>query len=273
MPAFFFGLGDVTNNKPVQTDESGTSALTQSNAISNDRTISLSRSLRGSQQSSIISSPSSGEDIEKYYTTRREIEESSMAANPIMHRSLEDVDYWRHRAGWYDDAVDIIDDIYSAGDDYAELEQNPGGLENFLGGDITADIIGITVAFLCLAVLVIVVRTIRRKSRESGSGEKSRSSNRSRSASSKRGRASSNKSLSSDKRSRSRARSVGRESRSRSKSRGLERERSSRSKSRGRRETSENDYSLMEEGGSSKKSSRPRSKSRSSSRRKGEVLV
>lgn len=231
-------------------------------------------SLRDIQQSSMKSTPSSADKLQAYMEVESENHESAPVPNLIQQRNLEDVNYWRHRAGWYDDEMDGgTDDIFGAGgDDYVEEMQNSGNLENFLEGDITADIIGITVAFLCLAVLVIVVRTIRRKSRESGSGDKNRSSSRSRSGSSKRGRSSSNKSVSSDKRSRSRARSAGRE-RSRSKSRGIERQRSSRSKSRGRRETSGNDYTLMEDGDSGRKSSRARSKSRSSSRRKAEVLV
>lgn len=184
------------------------------------------------------------------------------------HRKLEDVDYWRKRAGWYDDDAKmteynqgVYDTYYSVTDD--QVSQGGSGSStttSFFGsGDVITSSIKVFAGIVGLAIFLLLVRALRRRS----SGGKKKSTRRgfggvdpdtlTRSQSSK-GRSS------------SRARSA-----SRARSKSGERLKRSRSRSRARRhkeeEDSGKDYNLMEEGEKEKESkSSSRSKSRDKKR-------
>jgi len=182
-------------------------------------------------------------------------------------RALEDVDYWRKRAGWYDDDQSMVS--YNAGvmtgyynendDDYTPTYSNESSSSSssssksssFLSGisyqmsDIMVTAAQIFGGLIALVIVIMVIRAMGRK--------RSRQSRKSSSA-------------------KSRARS---KSRTRSKSR-------SRSKSRKRDSADGADYSLMDDNkshrssrsGRSSRSSRSKSKSRSKSRtRKDESML
>lgn len=213
-------------------------------------------------------------------------------------RLLEDVDYWRKRAGWYDDDESMLeynkgvyDTYYSLDDEYdpsasASSSGGGGGAKNGLGTALKA--LGVIAG---IGVLFVLVRTILRRRSESASDKtKSLSSDdeggHGRSGRSKSRSGSASRSASRHRRSSSRARSKSVSGRSRSKSVDR-RSRSGRSRSRSRRKSGDGgDYDLMgdeEEGRSQRTSRSGRSRSRSgrtrsrskarSSRQKEEMLV
>lgn len=165
------------------------------------------------------------------------------------NRKLDEVEYWRKRAGWYDDDESmseynngIYNSYYSIDDDNNLSEASSESLSGEGGGlnfntDIIKTVGQVAGALLGVILLFMLVRAISRGSarrKKSDTGEKPR------------------------KRSGSRRRST---SRSRSKSRPR-----SRSKRSGNGGTGDDNYELMEEG--KKESSRPRSRSKARSRSK-----
>jgi len=180
-----------------------------------------------------------------------ELEEGELnhAARRIVKRKLDDVDYWRKRAGWYDDDISMTEynsgvyNSYYSIDDDDSTSSTSSGSDNSSGISFDSGMIT-TVLQICgalagIAVLFMLIRAISRGSVQRKKKTDERSSRR--------------------KRSSSRRRSG---SRSRSKSR---------TRSRSKRRASSDDYELMEE-----KSQRSRSKGRSRSKsrsRKEEMLV
>lgn len=220
-------------------------------------------------------------------------------------RLLEDVDYWRKRAGWYDDDESMLeynqgvyDTFYSLDDEYdpetASGNSSGGGAGSKKGLSIAFKALGVIAG---VGVLVLLVRTIiRRRSASVAASDKTKSltsddeggneggrSGRSKSRSGSASRSSSRHRRSS---SRARSKSVSGSGRSRSKS-VSGRSRSGRSRSRSRRKSGNGEnYDLMgdeEEARSQRTSRSSRSRSRSgrtrsrskarSSRHKEEMLV
>ncbi|CAB9521415.1 expressed unknown protein [Seminavis robusta] len=168
-----------------------------------------------------------------------------------LRRRAEEIDYWRKRAGWFDDDVSMrefnngVYDTYYQIDDDAVLEsggQKGGGKRQGLG-----TFLKVASALLALIVFLLLFRAITRriapakKSSKDGKSSKSRSESKSRS-----GRSSSSRSRS------------GRSTSGRS--------RSGRSRSRSRKSSSSSNYELMDDktDAQSRKSSRSRSRSRRS---------
>ena len=172
-------------------------------------------------------------------------------------RNLEDVDYWRHRAGWFDDDEamkqyneGVYDTFYSTTDDdrfasSSSSSKTSSKLSTFFGsGEIVTTSIKVFAGIIGVAVFVLLVRAVRRVSQ---SRKKST-------------RKISNLSTASAKRP---------SSRSRSRSKSKMRSRSSRSRSRRRKSRNEDngkDYSLMEDGEGTKSLRSSKSKSRDKSR-------
>lgn len=198
--------------------------------------------------------------------------ESPSLHQNLVHRKLEEVEYWRQRTGWYDDDVSMreynagIHDGYyrSEDDDMGTTSSSGSGLQVGALGGIATTVTKVVMGLLALIMVILFVRAIRRRMTPSSSSKKSRRSSR------ERGRDGDASSRPSRHRSASRSRS----SRSRSKSGDrVRRSRSSRSRSRARKPDDGKDYALMsdEEGGRSRKSRKERrvrsSRSRSRARR------
>jgi len=178
-----------------------------------------------------------------------------------LRRRTEDVDYWRKRAGWFDDDVSmqefnsgVYDTYYQLDDDAAiRARQNASSKNKLMGAGSTGlmTFLKIGAAVLVVVFAVLLFRAVNRRSASS------------------RKISSSSKHSTTDSKHRPRSRS-----------------RSSRSRSRSRRQTSSSaNYELMDEKSErSKRSSRSRSRSRrhstgrksrsrSKSRQNKEVLV
>lgn len=177
--------------------------------------------------------------------------------HPYPSRLLEDVDYWRKRAGWYDDDESMKDynsgvynSYYSIDDDLATGTQDSTANNNKY--EMLAAIAQILAALIGLAAFIMLIRAVTRGSKTKS---RSRSSHRDLPVS----------------RSKSKTRSVSR-SRGSGRSRSKSRTRSSRSLSRSRRSVNESqvcssaDYELMGEKGTLSKPRRSRSRSKSKSR-------
>lgn len=191
------------------------------------------------------------DEVDMLFDLQLEEQQLRVAARRVAaNRKLDEVEYWRKRAGWYDDDESmseynngIYNSYYSIDDDNNLSEASSESLSGEGGGinfntDIIKTVGQVAGALLGVVLLFMLVRAISRGSarRKKGgdSGEKPR------------------------KRSGSRRRST---SRSRSKSRPR-----SRSKRSGNGGTGDDNYELMEEG--KKESSRPRSRSKARSRSK-----
>lgn len=89
-------------------------------------------------------------------------------------RKLDDVDYWRHRAGWFDDDVSmkqynsgVLSSTYSTNDDYTHKKSrssSSGSLSYWMKDILTAlgQILG---AFVALAVIIMIIRFMRRSNK------------------------------------------------------------------------------------------------------------
>uniref|UniRef100_A0A7S4M861 Uncharacterized protein n=1 Tax=Odontella aurita TaxID=265563 RepID=A0A7S4M861_9STRA len=225
---------------------------------------------------------------------------------PQQIRALEDVDYWRKRAGWFDDDESMMeynkgvyDTYYSLDDEYSEdgSSSSSSGSSSRGGGmgkkniAIALKVVGAVAAF---GILLCICRAIsRRRSEAAVASEKTKSlasdgeeGGRNGRSKSRSGTASS-RSSSRHRRSSSRARSKS-VSGGRSRSKSVDRRSGSgRSRSRSRRKAGDGDnYELMgdeEEGRSQRTSRTSRSRSRSGrtrsrskarpSRNKEEMLV
>lgn len=147
-------------------------------------------------------------------------------------RRLEDIEYWRERAGWFDDDESMkeynngVYDAYYQGDDGAGRHSRSGGGRGRKGShaDVVKTVLKVIIVLVAIGLCVLMFRAIMRRI-SSPKKEKVRSDSKSRS--------------------------------SRSKSR-------SRSRSRSRKSGAAGDYSLMEDQES--KSSRSKRSSRSKSR-------
>lgn len=170
-----------------------------------------------------------------------------LLAKANLRRRVEDVDYWRQRAGWFDDDVTmqeynsgVYDTYYQLGDDdTATRRHHSGSKHGFMRGSsglMTFFKIGSVILAIIFGILLF--RALNRRtssSRKSGSSKhtatdskhrpRSRSRSRSRHASS----SSTNYDLMDEKSERSK-----RSSRSRSRSRRHSKSRSSRSRSKSR---------------------------------------
>jgi len=212
----------------------------------------------------------------------------SVGTLPRNGRKLEDVDYWRKRAGWYDDDASMLEynqgvyDTYYSLDDLFEAEDGEGGGGHRGGsiasGKIAATAVKALLALLGVGLIILLFRALRRRSQsESGGDESDKEGRRDRKLRDKSKPRSGSASRSSARRrssSRPRSKSVSGSGASRSRSKSLPRSRSGsgpgRSRSRSRK-TGDN-YELMDEeearstktGRSSR--SRSRSKKRSGSR-------
>uniref|UniRef100_A0A7S2IBV1 Uncharacterized protein n=1 Tax=Helicotheca tamesis TaxID=374047 RepID=A0A7S2IBV1_9STRA len=198
-------------------------------------------------------------------------------------RILEDVNYWRQRAGWADDDTTmqefnqgVYDSYYAMDDVFLSSNANADGSTGKAGGIMKlAKFVGLILGVL---LVYLLVRAVRRSISGSSSGSSS-GSKKSKSSSSGSGSRSTSRRRSS---SRARATSLGR---SRSKSVGRTRSSRSRSRSRRAKSSSDDDYALMEDDQRPRKSgrsrsrtvrrsrSRARSKNRESSAPKENMLV
>lgn len=163
-----------------------------------------------------------------YHPTRRQLRHH--------HRRAEDVDYWRKRAGWFDDDEAMreynsgVYDAYYQLDDDQTKGRGGGGAGGLANSDLASNAIKALSVLVALGLCILIFRVI---SRRLGDGTKEKKKKRS-------------------------------SSRERSKSR-------SRSRSRSRRDRRDSGYDLMEDaetGGEDGevKSSRSRRSSRSKSR-------
>lgn len=155
-----------------------------------------------------------------------------------MLRRLEDIEYWRKRAGWYDDEVSMKEFNNGVYDTYYQLDDDNVNRRHKSGTSPVGNSKGLATFLKIGAVVLAVVIAIllyRALSRRSSSSNKDRSS----------------KGGSSDSKTRSRSKSASRS-------------RSSRSRSRSRRASSSGNYDLMDDKSESRsrKSSRSRSRSR-----------
>jgi hypothetical protein len=157
-------------------------------------------------------------------------------------RRVEELDYWRKRAGWFDDDESMKE--YNSGvyDAYYQTRDSNGGKFSLTSTGKNADaikiILKVIIVLVALILLGLLLRAIARRMEEKG-----KTVDR--------------------KRSSSRSRSVGRSSSSRS--------RSGRSRSRSRADVGAGGYDLMDDDDgrsrkSNRSSSRSKSKGRSSSR-------
>jgi hypothetical protein len=117
-------------------------------------------------------------------------------------RRTEDVDYWRHRAGWYDDDKAMLEYNNGVYDAYYQLDDDKtkgtgGGRLSSSNFDVTKVLIRVLCAVLVIGVCIFMYRVVSR--RFSGSSEdtkekRKRSSSRERSSSRSRSRSRSRKS-------------------------------------------------------------------------------
>mmetsp|Transcript_3557 Transcript_3557/g.4944 ORF Transcript_3557/g.4944 Transcript_3557/m.4944 type:complete len:189 (+) Transcript_3557:184-750(+) len=152
-------------------------------------------------------------------------------------RRVEDVEYWRKRAGWFDDDASMKDYNRGVYDSYFSIDDDDssggysGNKKELLKS--VAQFVGV---FIALAFLILIIRSVTGAGTEKSTTREARISSR---------------------RSKSKSRSESRSGRSgRSKSRSR---RSSRSRSRAR---SSGDYELMDDKSSKSRSSRSRSRSK-----------
>lgn len=197
--------------------------------------------------------PSSSEDqLLKFVMLSQE---EKQMKNNIRTRSLEDVDYWRKRAGWFDDDQAMKDyntgvhSTYYSADDDMTPSNGKSGLGPALFGSLSSGLlvkISLGIAGVVFLFMIIRAMSIRSSTRQRTSSKKT-----------------SSRSMSRSRRSESRSR------RSSSRSRSKSKPRSSRSKSRTRRrEGSDGDYELMsDDGEKSRRSRSTRSRSKSKTRR------
>lgn len=180
-------------------------------------------------------------------------EERQPMASHLKGRELEDVDYWRKRAGWFDDDTSMKDyntgvysSYYSADDDKSSsTKASRKSIFSSFSAPASGTLFKVGMGIFAAIVVLMVIRIIaQRSSRHKSSKSSSRSL------------------------SRSRRRGESRSRRSNSRSRSKSRTRSSRSKSRSRRsDMSDGNYELMsDDGEKSRKSRSSRSRSKSKSR-------
>jgi len=192
-------------------------------------------------------------------------------------RFLEDVEYWRHRAGWFDDDVSmkayntgVYSTVYGIDDDGGSHRKSNNAFRKKDIMHTMATILGAFVAILVLVQLIKAGTATASKSRQRGRSSQSLSSSsdaqtghRSRSRSKPRSRS---KSIS---RSASRSASQSRRSSSRSRSK-------SRTRSRSRAPPpshSDGDYALLDDESMQNRSSRSKSRTRSNSQQLEPMLV
>lgn len=171
-----------------------------------------------------------------------------------LRRRTDEIDYWRKRAGWFDDDVSMrefnngVYDVYYQLDDDQVLNGG-GGKSGFSGdGKGLATILKVAAVFVAIAIFVLVYRAISRRLSSSNSKKKKHSSSKS-----SKGRSDSKSRSGRNSSSRSRA---GRSSSSRSRS----------GRSRAHKSSSNSNYDLMDDktDTQSRKSSRSKSRSRRS---------
>ena len=156
--------------------------------------------------------------------------------NGEQRRRLEEVSYWRKRAGWYDDGVNVNDDFVPASVTSGRTNSYSGG--SGVQSSMITRIVG--------GVVLLVVMVVLAKQFASVGG-----SRRSSSSEDERGRTSSSSRSRSRSKSRTRGKSLSR-SRSRSRARDSDTKRS-RSRSRSTKKVTD-EYNLMEENSSKVKS-------------------
>jgi len=120
-------------------------------------------------------------------------------------RKLEDADYWRKQAGWYDDDYRMkqynenaqshrTGGLYNGDDD--RVKSHGGGSSGIAdtASMLAWNLLGIVIVLITLASIILIARAIKRKLEKSSSkeedAEKSRRSSRSRSKSRSRSRSS-----------------------------------------------------------------------------------
>lgn len=180
--------------------------------------------------------------------------EENASERQSLRRRVEEIDYWRKRAGWFDDDISMREFNNGVYDTYYQIDDDQvianGGKGGGGGGGRNRGLntfLKVASVLLVLAVCLLVCRAITRrvapakKQSKDGKSSKSRSESKSRS-----GRSSSSRSRS------------GRSTSGRS--------RSGRSRSRSRKSSSASNYELMDDktDTQSRKSTRSRSRSRRS---------
>jgi hypothetical protein len=195
-------------------------------------------------------------DVDELPAEQLSLERLAMSKRPNLRRRTEEIDYWRKRAGWFDDDQSMRDfnngvyDTYYQIDDDAALTQ--GKTTNKVSGESTKHpglsmFLKVASALIAVAVVLLLLRAITRRSAPAKKAPKEGKSSKSRSESKSRsGRSSSSRSRS--------GRSVG------------GRSRSGRSRSRSRKSSTASNYELMDDktDTQSRKSTRSRSRSRRS---------
>jgi len=188
-------------------------------------------------------------------------------------RSLEDVDYWRKRAGWFDDDETMnaynegVQDTYYATDDNASSSGKAGSKISFSSKAAKKAMQSVLITLAVLIGLITLTKLCKRCSKKNQTSREklekltSKDKSRYRADDDAKSRKSSK---SRDTRKSSKSRDTRKSSRSQSRSKS----RSGRSRSRSRSHRERSDYELMEDGGrharKSSRSSRSKSKSRSS---------
>lgn len=228
-----------------------------------------SRSLRGSLQNSLDFAPVMDN------TDFQNEEQTPIMDMDMEIRRLEEVAYWRKRAGWYDDADGGDDDFVPSGVSSSGGSSSSGGGSGSIGDyAIAFKIVGGFVAFIVMVFLAKQFSNLGRSSSKKSS--KDRGSDNKEGRSSSRPSSRSNSRSASRTRSKSRSRSLTKEvSRARSRSRSRARGDVKRSRSRSRSKKASEDYNLMEDDGKSKSSSSRNSRRGLSStpERQGKFMV
>lgn len=159
----------------------------------------------------------------------------------LRHRQLEEVDYWRKRAGWFDDDEAMASYNNGVYDSYYQLDDDPRKPHASKEGAVARGLLKVLSVLVAVALVLLMFKAILRrlsndkekKRSESRSGSKSRSTrSRSRSRSRRTG-GDGNYELLDDEKSDSRSKRSSR-SKSRTRRSGRSRSRSGRSRSKSR---------------------------------------
>lgn len=168
----------------------------------------------------------------------------------LYRRKTEEVDYWRKRAGWFDDDVKMMEYNNGVYDTFYQMDDD--GRASMFGGvsgganDFKALAIKVAAVVICLILCILMCRVITRRlgdSKKDRKKKKSSGSSRSRSKSRSRSRSRARKSgtdydLLDEEEKGSKRSGSGRSSRSKSRSRRSRSRSRARSQSRSRREKS-----------------------------------
>ena len=124
------------------------------------------------QRTSPSESDQQPNEIEQLFDIELEEDKLNDAARERVNRYLEDVDYWRKRAGWYDDDVSmseynngVYNSYYSIDDDTDDTSSSNNGGQFFKwNSNILSNVAKICGALIGVVILVMRIRSISRGS-------------------------------------------------------------------------------------------------------------